>query len=72
MRSKRQTLNLGLSYPFSDSLSVGFDYYFESFDSEDWHLDGVDPDTISSLLALGADAWNYDVSVFYFSVRYQL
>ena len=72
MRTERQTLNLGLSYPFNESLSVGFDYYFESFDSDDWHLDGVDPDTISNLLALGADAWNYDVSVFYFSVRYQL
>ena len=56
MRTERQTLNLGLSNPFSESLSVGFDYYFESFDSDDWQLDGVDPDTISNLLALGADA----------------
>ena len=72
LRTKRQTLNVGLSYPLSDALSIGFDYYFESFDSDDWSLDGVNPDTIPNLLALGADAWNYDVNVFYFSVRYQL
>ena len=72
LRSTRQNLNLGLSYPFSDSLSFRFDYIFESFDSDDWALDGVNPDTIPNLLALGANAWNYDANVLYFSVRYQI
>jgi len=72
LRSTRQNIRLGLSYPYSDSLSFGFDYLFESLDSDDWSLDGVNPDTISNLLSLGANAWNYDASVFYFSVRYQL
>ena len=72
LRSQRRNLNLGLSYPFSDSLSFRFDYIFESLDSDDWALDGVAPDTIPNLLALGAHAWNYDANVFYFSVRYQL
>jgi len=72
LRSKRQNIKLGLSYPYNESLSFGFDYVFESLDSDDWALDGVDPDTIPNLLALGANAWNYDASVFYFSVRYQL
>jgi MtrB/PioB family decaheme-associated outer membrane protein len=71
-RSLRQNIRLGLSYPYSDSLSFGFDYFFESLDSDDWSLDGVNPDTIPNLLSLGANAWNYDASVFYFSVRYQL
>jgi len=71
LRTKRRNIKLGLSYPYSESLSFGFDYFFESFDSDDWSLDGVEPDTISNLLSLGADAWNYDASVFYFSVRYQ-
>jgi MtrB/PioB family decaheme-associated outer membrane protein len=70
--SRRQNIKLGLSYPYSESLSFGFDYFFESLDTDDWALDGVDPDTIRNLLALGADAWNYDAGVFYFSVRYQL
>ena len=70
LRSNRQNLNLGLSYPYSDALTFRFDYIFESFDSDDWALDGVDPDTIPNLLALGANAWNYDANVFYFSVRW--
>ncbi len=72
LRSKRQNIRLGISYPYSESLSFGFDYFFESLDSDDWALDGVEPDTIPNLLALGANAWNYDTSVFYLSVRYRL
>jgi len=72
LRSTRKNLNLGLSYPFSDSLSFKFDYIFESFDNDDWALVSVNPDTIPNLLALGANAWNYDANVFYFSIRYQL
>ena len=72
LRSQRSNLNLSLSYPYSDSLSLRFDYMFESLDSDDWSLDGVGPDTIPNLLALGANAWNYDANVFFFSVRYRL
>ena len=59
-----------MSYPYNDSLTFGFDYIFERMDSDDWALDGVNPDTIPNLLALGADAWNYDANIFYFSVRW--
>ena len=72
LRSKRQNLKLGVSYPYSESLTFGFDYIYEKFSSSDWHLDGVEPNTIPNLLALGANAWNYDTSVLYFNVRYQL
>jgi MtrB/PioB family decaheme-associated outer membrane protein len=71
LRSTRRNVKLGLSYPFSESLSLGFDYFFEGFDSDNWALDGVSPDTIPNLLALGANARNYNANVFYFSVRYQ-
>ena len=70
--STRQNIRLGFSYPYSESLSISFDYFFESLDSNDWALDGVGPDTIPNLLALGANAWNYNASTFYLSVRYQL
>jgi len=70
LRSNRQNLNLGLSYPYSDSLTLRFDYIFESMDSDDWALDGVNSDTIPNLLALGADAWNYHANIFYVSARW--
>jgi MtrB/PioB family decaheme-associated outer membrane protein len=72
LRSKRQNIRAGLSYPYNKRLVFGFDYLFESLDSDDWALDGVGADTINNLLALGADSWNYNASVFYLSVRYQL
>jgi MtrB/PioB family decaheme-associated outer membrane protein len=72
LRNKRQTIRAGLSYPYSESLSFGVDYLFESVDTDNWALDDVEPDTVNNLLALGADPWNYNASVFYLSVRYQL
>jgi MtrB/PioB family decaheme-associated outer membrane protein len=70
LRSNRQNLNLGFSYPYNDALTFRVDYIFESMDSDDWASDGVNPDTIPNLLALGADAWNYDANIIYFSVRW--
>ena len=72
LRSKRRTFRLGLQYPHSESLSFGFDFFFESLATDDWQLDGVGPDTIPNLLSLGAEAWNYNVGTFYLSVRYRL
>ncbi len=70
--STRQNVKLGLSYPYNESLSFAFNYLYESFTSDDWALDGVEPDTISNLLSLGANSYDYNVSIFYFSVLYQL
>ena len=67
-----KNVKLSISYHYSESLSFGLDYIYEKFSSSDWHLDEVEPNTIPNLLALGADAWNYDTSVVYFNVRYQL
>ena len=35
-------------------------------------LDDVEPCTVSNLLALGADPFNYNASVVYLTVRYRL
>ena len=72
LRTERHIINLGLSYPYSKSLSFGFDYMYENFESDDYALDGVEPDTVSNLMSLGADSYNYGVSAFYLSMRYQL
>jgi MtrB/PioB family decaheme-associated outer membrane protein len=72
LESKRQTVRAGLSYPYSESLSFGFDYMFESLDTDDWALDDVGPTTINNLLSLGADPWNYNASVVYLSIRYRM
>jgi MtrB/PioB family decaheme-associated outer membrane protein len=72
LRTKEHQVRAGLSYPYSAQLSFGLDYQYENLDSADWSLDGVDAATIANFLALGADPWNYQVSVVYLSVRYAL
>ena len=71
LRSRRDNVRLRASYPFNDSLTLGFDYLYERFQSDDWALDGVGPTTVSNLLSFGADAFNYTANVFYFSIRYE-
>lgn len=70
--SERETLNVGLDYPYSDSLRLSLDVFHESVATDDWALDGVNPDTARNLLSFGVDMWNYDQTVVYLSVRYQL
>lgn len=70
-RSDRRTLSLGLEFPYSERLTFGFEYFLEKLDTDDWALDGVEPDTVLNLLGLGATAWDYDQSVAYVSVRYR-
>jgi MtrB/PioB family decaheme-associated outer membrane protein len=71
LRSERETVGLGLDYPLNDAWRIGLDYLHEQVSSADWALDGLEPATVPNLLALGADPFNYDVNVVYFSVRYQ-
>ncbi len=45
---------------------------YESFDSEDWSLEGVQPDTIPNVLSLSADPYDYDVFVISLGFSYAL
>ncbi|HMB74536.1 MAG TPA: MtrB/PioB family decaheme-associated outer membrane protein, partial [Gammaproteobacteria bacterium] len=72
VRSRRRYARIGVSYPYSERLDLHFDYYYESLDTSDWALDGVDPATAPALLSLGTAAWRYRVNVLYFSVAMSL
>ena len=71
LRTERHNIRLGLRYPYSKSLSFGLDYFYEDFESKDYALDGLEPDTVSNYLSLGADPYDYDVSVIYLSMKYE-
>jgi hypothetical protein len=45
---------------------------WERFETADWALDGVQPDTIPVVLTMGADAYDYDVWVVGIGVRYRI
>ena len=51
-------------YRWSPALTLRTTLRYEHFDADDWQLDGVEPATVPTLLSLGADAYDYDVTLF--------
>jgi MtrB/PioB family decaheme-associated outer membrane protein len=64
-------LKLSASYRLKDDLSLVGTFWHERYDSADWHLDGVQPDTVPYVLAFGQQAPQYRVNVLQVSVRYR-
>ena len=65
------SLKLYANYQFKEAMSLYFGYWYESYDSSNWALDGVAPDTIPTLLSFGTESPSYDVSVIALALRYQ-
>jgi MtrB/PioB family decaheme-associated outer membrane protein len=65
------SLKLYANYRLKDNLSLQAGYWYERYDSKDWMLDGVTPNTIPNVLALGLQAPQYRVNVIRLSVRYK-
>ena len=65
------SLKLYANYRIKESVSLYLGYWYESYDSSNWALDGVTPDTIPNVLSLGIQSPSYDVSVVALSMRYQ-
>ena len=70
--STMDSIRLKLSYRHSDRLDLNFRLIYESFESNDWAIAGVEPDTIPSVLTLGADPYDYDVWVISLGFRYRI
>jgi MtrB/PioB family decaheme-associated outer membrane protein len=64
-------VKLYASYKLRDNLWLNGSYWYESYDSSTWRLDGIQPDTVYNLLAFGNQSPRYSVNVFRVSVRYQ-
>jgi MtrB/PioB family decaheme-associated outer membrane protein len=69
--AKLGSVKLYANYRIKDSMTLNGAYWYESYKSEDWHLDGVTPDTISNVLTLGEQPPSYYVNVFMLSLRYR-
>ena len=54
----------------SERLDLALTWRYESFDSSDWAIDGVQPATLNTVLALGADPYDYSVNYLGASLRY--
>jgi MtrB/PioB family decaheme-associated outer membrane protein len=64
-------LKLSASYQLKDNLSLVGTFWHERYESADWHLDGVQPDTVPYVLAFGTQSPQYRVNVLQVSVRYR-
>jgi len=62
---------LRAAYQLQKNLSVVGSWWYERYDSQDWHLDGVFPSTISNLLAFGDQPPRYKVNVLQLGLRYR-
>ncbi len=71
LTTDRKTLSVSASYAFSNALSFKAGWLYEDYSSDDWALDGIEPDTMQNLLTLGQDAYDYDVNVFMLSFKYR-
>jgi MtrB/PioB family decaheme-associated outer membrane protein len=65
------SVKLYATYHLQDDMSVHAVYWHERYDSDDWALDGVVPNTISNVLSLGELSPSYSVNAVALSLRYK-
>jgi MtrB/PioB family decaheme-associated outer membrane protein len=70
-KTSRDVFKLYASYKLNDSTWLNGSWWYESYTSDDWRLDGVQPATVYNLLAFGNQAPRYHQNVVRVSVRYQ-
>jgi MtrB/PioB family decaheme-associated outer membrane protein len=71
LKTDLDSVKLYANYRLKDNMSLHAAYWYESYDTSDWMLDDVDPDTVSNVLGFGEDSPSYDVSVVSLSLRYK-
>ncbi len=69
--SRRQRLDLSGDFRATPAFSVRLGYAYERYQSSDWQIDGVLPDTISNVLALGEISPRYGVHMVGLSFVYR-
>ena len=65
-------LQFKLSYHQSERLEWNLNLRYQRFDAEDWALEGVGPDTIPTVLALGATPYDDEVLIVGIGFRYRI
>jgi len=69
--SKLNSFKLYGTYHIKENMSVNGTYWYEHYLSQDWHLDGVTPNTIPNVLAFGEQPPSYYANVIMLSLRYK-
>jgi MtrB/PioB family decaheme-associated outer membrane protein len=69
--TKLDSARLGVTYHWTPALQLHMRYEHESYNSNDWALDGVGPSTVPNLLALGIQPYRDNVNLIGLTARYQ-
>jgi len=72
LESTMDSLRLSLNYKISERFDASIGIRYERFETADWALEGVQPDTIPAVLTMGASPYDYDVWVAGIGFRYRM
>jgi MtrB/PioB family decaheme-associated outer membrane protein len=71
LTTRLNSLKFYVDWRLKKKLSLNASIWYEDYESDDWQLDGVAPDTISNVLTLGETSPSYDLYFLSMSVRYK-
>jgi len=70
VESDLDSLWTDFSWAFSEKMDIVLRWRHERYSSDDWAIAGIDPATMPTVLALGADPYDYNVNFIGASLRY--
>ena len=70
--TRTSTARLNVTYALSQKIQLTGGYWYQRYRSDDWALDGVQPDTVGNLLTWGGRSPDYDVNLVSFGFVYSL
>lgn len=65
------SMKLYVDYHLKKRVKLRFSYLYENYSSDDWSLDGFDPDTLRNVISLGEESPDYHENVFGLSFLYK-
>jgi len=71
LQTELNSLRVSATYPVSERLSVGVAWTWEDYSSSDWQIGGVEPATVTNLLSMSPDPYDYSVNVIGLSFSYR-
>jgi len=71
MNTDLKSLKLYANYRLQENLTLRAAYWYERYESSDWMLDNVNPDTIPNVISFGETSPDYNVSVLMLSANYR-
>jgi MtrB/PioB family decaheme-associated outer membrane protein len=70
--TRTSTARLNVTYALSQKIQLNGGYWYQRYRSDDWALDGVQPDTVGNLLTWGGRSPDYDINVVSLGFVYRL